>query len=330
MKEVKVSVIIPIYNTEKFLRKCVDSIINQTLQEIEIILINDGSTDNSHNICLEYTEKYPEKIRYVNNKNMGCSATRNLGIKLAQGEYIAFVDSDDYVDKDMYEKLYLKTIKNKLDIVMCGILYHNLIEKVNYSVSPTKVINYYEYYKDSILIASPVNKIFKKNLIKENEILFPTNTHQGEDLVFCFKCLYFTRNVDYINKNFYHYQLHGRNSVFNLERKKDIILSFNEIYNFLLKNKNHDKYLSEIFYNLLNIHVIRSMFFLLLNKNIVSKDNFKKYKNIYLCEILKIKYLKIKNYILIYFYYMIINFIKITNSYDILKKYFRKERIEEK
>ena len=90
INEIKVSVIVPIYNTEKFLRKCIESIINQTLHEIEIILINDGSTDNSHNICLEYVEKYPKKIRYINNKNIGCSATRNLGIELAKGRIYYF------------------------------------------------------------------------------------------------------------------------------------------------------------------------------------------------------------------------------------------------
>ena len=141
MNKIKVSVIVPIYNTEKFLRKCIESIVNQTLQEIEIILINDGSTDNSHNICLEYTEKYPEKIRYINNKNIGCSATRNLGIELANGEYIAFVDSDDYIEKEMYEEMYTKTLKEKSDIVICGF---------NYIFSDKKTLfipeNKYEYY----------------------------------------------------------------------------------------------------------------------------------------------------------------------------------------
>ena len=113
MKNIKISVIVPIYNTEKFLRKCIESILNQTLKEIEIILINDGSTDNSHLICLEYTEKYPEKIRYVNNKNIGCSTTRNLGIELAQGEYIAFVDSDDYIENTMYEEMFLMAEKEE-------------------------------------------------------------------------------------------------------------------------------------------------------------------------------------------------------------------------
>ena len=93
--EPKISVIVPIYNSEKYLKKCIDSILNQTLEDIEVILINDGSKDNSHSICLEYQEKFQEKIKYINNNNMGCSATRNLGIKEARGKYITFVDSDD-------------------------------------------------------------------------------------------------------------------------------------------------------------------------------------------------------------------------------------------
>lgn len=156
MNEIKVSVIVPIYNTEKFLRKCIESIVNQTLQEIEIILINDGSTDNSHNICLEYAEKYPEKIRYINNKNIGCSATRNLGIELAKGEYIAFVDSDDYIEKGMYKEMYEVTRNKNLDVVVSGIIYEDSFNKIQGISIPQNIKFYYDYFKVNNRLANPV------------------------------------------------------------------------------------------------------------------------------------------------------------------------------
>ena len=104
----KISVIVPIYNVEEYLEKCLDSLVNQTLKDIEIILINDGSPDNSEEIVNKYLKKYKEKIIYHKKENEGQGIARNYGINLAKGEFISFVDSDDYVDKTMFEKLYNK------------------------------------------------------------------------------------------------------------------------------------------------------------------------------------------------------------------------------
>lgn len=322
MNNIKVSVIVPIYNTEKFLKRCIDSILNQSLKELEIILVNDGSTDNSDKICLEYSEKY-ENIKYLNKLNTGCSDSRNTGIRMAAGEYIAFLDSDDYIEKDMYENLYNKAYVENMDIVMCGILYHDLLEKRNYSVSPQKIENYNEYFKYSILIASPCNKIFRKKLILENRILFPLNTHQGEDLVFCFKSLSFTNKVGYINKDYYHYQLHGNNAVHDLQKKKEMILSFNEIYNFLNTCSNtliDKRKLFKMFYNLLDQHVIKGLFIAMLNTKSVSETDYKKYSNIYLKEIKKIKYLRFKEKVLTFYYKNLVLIIRKFNLFFILRK----------
>ena len=115
----KVSVIVPVYNVEKYIDKCLESLVNQTLKDIEIIIVNDGSTDNSIKIVEEYKEKYKNKIIYLEKENGGLSDARNYGIQYAKGEYIAFLDSDDYVDRKMYEKLYNKAIENNSDIVEC-------------------------------------------------------------------------------------------------------------------------------------------------------------------------------------------------------------------
>ena len=118
--KIKVSVIVPVYNVEAYLDKCLNSLVNQTLKEIEIIVVNDGSKDNSEKIIEKYKEKYPEKIKYYKKENGGLSSARNYGLKYAIGEYVAFVDSDDYVDLKMYEKMInLANLENS-DIVVAA------------------------------------------------------------------------------------------------------------------------------------------------------------------------------------------------------------------
>ena len=113
MNNIKVSVIVPVYNCEKYLKKCLDSLVNQTLKDIEIICVNDGSTDNSGRILEEYTDS---RIKIITKENGGLSSARNAGIAVAKGEYLGFVDSDDWVDLDFYEKLY-NTAKNMILIL---------------------------------------------------------------------------------------------------------------------------------------------------------------------------------------------------------------------
>ena len=129
----KISVIVPIYNVEEYLEKCLDSLVNQTLKDIEIILINDGSPDNSEAIVKKYLKKYKEKIVYHKKKNEGQGIARNYGINLAKGDFISFVDSDDYIDLTMFEKLYNKAIEEKSDIVASVgfIEVKNEIETIN-------------------------------------------------------------------------------------------------------------------------------------------------------------------------------------------------------
>ena len=125
MKSVKVSVIVPVYNVEHCLPQCLDSLVNQTLQEIEILVINDGSPDNSHSIIDDYVSRYPDKIRSFLKENGGLSDARNYGIAKARGEYLAFVDSDDYVDMDMCEKMYARAVETDADIVCSPISYEH-------------------------------------------------------------------------------------------------------------------------------------------------------------------------------------------------------------
>ena len=140
MTEIKVSIIVPVYNVEKYLDRCIQSLVNQSLNNIEIILVDDGSLDNCPKICDEYARN-DSRIKVIHKKNAGLGYARNSGLEIASGEYVAFVDSDDYVDITMYEKLYNETIHNKYDIVYCGFV----VEKKDQST-------YIENAKDRILL----------------------------------------------------------------------------------------------------------------------------------------------------------------------------------
>lgn len=116
---IKVSIIVPVYNVENYVARCLDSLVNQTLKEIEIIIVNDGSTDGSGEICKKYAKRY-KNIKYIKQKNQGLSGARNTGIEVARGEYIGFVDSDDFVELDMFEFLYDNAKKHDVKIMACG------------------------------------------------------------------------------------------------------------------------------------------------------------------------------------------------------------------
>ena len=120
MDSPKVSVIVPVYNAEKYLRKCLDSLLHQTLQELEIVVINDGSVDNSPEILREYVEEYPDRFLYREQKNSGQAAARNRALSLCRGEYVGFLDADDFVRETMFERMYEKARETDADYVACG------------------------------------------------------------------------------------------------------------------------------------------------------------------------------------------------------------------
>ena len=137
----KVSVIVPVYNVEQYIEKCLENLVNQTLDDIEIIVVNDGSTDNSETIINKYLQKYSNKIKYLTKTNGGLSDARNYGMKYATGEYIAFLDSDDYADVTTYEKMYNKAIEENCDYVECNFIWEYENKQVNTYRSDTLIRN---------------------------------------------------------------------------------------------------------------------------------------------------------------------------------------------
>ena len=162
----KISVIIPVYNCEKFIEKCLQSLVNQTLTDIEIILVNDGSTDNSQKIIEKFSDT---RIKLINKKNGGQSSARNVGLDVANGEYIGFIDSDDWVDSDFFEKLYNTAKKYNADIAMTDFIRIGPTKyKKRLNISEEKI---YEKIENKIKIANALkegciwNKIYKKEIL---------------------------------------------------------------------------------------------------------------------------------------------------------------------
>ncbi len=195
----KVSVIVPVYNTEKYLIKCLDSLVKQTIKEIEILVIDDGSTDGSRRIIEEYQEKYPELIVPFYKENGGQASARNLGITHSTGEYIGFLDSDDFVRLDTFEKLYTKAISSDSDYIGCGytdIIYSGESEVVlrKLVINPICKTNREMFYD---AIVSPFINFYKGSILRTNQILFPEGVIY-EDTAFWVNAIPYLNKISYV------------------------------------------------------------------------------------------------------------------------------------
>ena len=204
----KVSVIIPIYNSEKTLKKCLDSIINQTVRADEIILIDDCSSDNSKDTCLEYKNKYSNIEVYFNHVNKGVAYSRNLGIEKSKNELILFIDSDDYVGEDYIEKLLLNS---DADFVTCGYNYQNSQyiwkEKIfrDELVSVETIRKKPSVYLGKYYFGAPWAKLYKKRIINDFHIRFDVSMKNGEDILFAFNYLEHVQTIRIVKKVSYFY-----------------------------------------------------------------------------------------------------------------------------
>ena len=242
----KVSVIVPVYNVCKYIKNCLDSLVNQTLEDIEIIIVNDGSKDKSEEIIQEYVKRY-SNIKYYKKTNGGQSSARNFGLKYAQGEYIGFVDGDDYVDVSMFEKMYNKAISNDYDLVVCNLNY-----VYDYDVVPTSS-NVKEDtidIKKTMLDIYPTawNKIYKKDFINKNNLRFKKGVW-FEDVEFIYRLLPFVKSIGVVKECFYEYvQREGAISKTYDERLYHYIDNFNGIVKYYKKNKLFKEYYNELEY----------------------------------------------------------------------------------
>lgn len=236
----KLSIIVPVYNVEKYLPKCLESLIKQTLKDIEIICVNDGSMDNSLAILKEFASK-DSRIRIINNQHQGVAKTRNTGIEQSTGEYIGFVDSDDYIDIDFFEKLYNSATKSNSDIAIASILKHKNffnIYNAKYTKEETAItiqdkIKLCEDKKHFFFYAW--NKIYHSGFIKENNIKF-SEGQIYEDVMFAIKALYYSNKIISVYGTKYHYIEH-ENSLTKYkdktgEKEQDLVKAYSELQEF--------------------------------------------------------------------------------------------------
>ena len=217
----KVSVIVPVFNTEKYLAKCLLSLIKQTLKNIEIIIVNDGSTDNSQLIIDEFQKK-DSRIKVIKQENQKQGAARNNGTKVATGEYIGYVDSDDWVDLDYFEKLYLSAKKYNSDIALAtNVRVHEYkIKKRLNIVREEFVIGLQEKFDIAKQVKNPcpTNKIYRLDMLKNHNIVWPEGVY-CEDKLFTVKAVYYANGIVTVPDVQYYYYKNPNSTVNNRSQK---------------------------------------------------------------------------------------------------------------
>lgn len=295
MEKIKITVIIPIYNSEKYLVRCLDSIINQSLKEIQIILINDGSNDKSGEICDQYC-RLDSRVNVIHKKNEGVSVARNIGIRLAKGEYIIFIDSDDWIEKEMLKRMLDVIEKENVDVVKCD---YKINSSNNHETKNKSNIEFGLYNKDKInneLLPSILNNklrtyvyllLIRKDIIYKNEIYFNENITMMEDFLFYLELLTNSNNWYVINDYLYHYfeNISGiTKSNRNNDKKINSVLNVYIESNKILKKTNGDIIIDNFRLNLVKLidtYFYRQSYKLKTKDNDNLYDFYKTYANNY-------------------------------------------------
>lgn len=215
LKKIKISIIIPVYNVEEYIEQCLKSVLDQTLQDIEIIIVNDGTKDNS----MKKIERYlnDSRIKVINKENGGLSSARNTGLKAAQGEYISFIDSDDFVEKTMMKDLYTSINNKNYDIAFSKVIeYDNKNNILNKRVDKNEFTS---FEKKGIYLIEEAgievwNKIYNRNFLLKNNLFFQEGIIHEDDL-FTRKCFFLAKKVKYVDKYHYYYRVNRDGSIMN-------------------------------------------------------------------------------------------------------------------
>lgn len=244
----KVSVVVPVYNVELYLERCLDSLVYQTLSDIEIVVVDDGSTDNSPNIINRYAKSFPNKVFAYTKKNGGLSDARNYGIERCHADFIGFVDSDDYVDLDMFEKMYNKAISNDFDVTVCDIrlVYENASKEISSRVD--KDLFTKDEIKKQMIDIYPAawNKLYKKKLFEK--VLFKKGIWY-EDVEFLYRLFPFINSIGTLKMPLINYaQRAGAISKTFDERLYNYVDNWNDIILYYKENNLYDDYVDELEY----------------------------------------------------------------------------------
>lgn len=279
-----ISVIVPVYNTEKYLDRCIQSILGQTYSNIELLLIDDGSMDSSGEICDKYAQQ-DSRVRVFHKENGGASAARNMGLDNARGLWIAFVDSDDWIDPEMYSEMYSLAVAESVDAVYCDIMFED--------VGAQSVYSYNNKFEDHQLMQrclvpihvqyfSMCNKLIAKRVFESNKIRAVEGANMWEDVELAIKVRYFVNSSKVINKPYYHYN--QANITSTTHSKRQILIDgqierVKQIEVFFVEQGAKSKY--KHFISLLKLHVKDPLFENGLYKqwlNVYTEANFDVWK----------------------------------------------------
>ena len=250
----KVSVIVPVYNVEKYITRCLTSLVNQTIDDLEIILVNDGSKDNSEQIIRQFKKDY-KNIIYVKKENGGLSSARNFGLIYATGEYVAFLDSDDYVDRAIYQKMYEKAKATNSDYVECDFIWkypdHEKID-LGFRYKDKK-----EMFEKARVVAW--NKLIKREIIIDNKLEFPVGLYY-EDIEFFYKLLPYINNFSFVEEPLIYY-VQRDNSIVNKQdsRTKQIFKVLENVIDYYKKIGLYSEYEKQIEYTYARILLCSSL-----------------------------------------------------------------------
>lgn len=226
MKNIKISVIIPVYNVEKYIIECIESIINQTFKDIEIIVVNDGTKDNSIKIVEEYLSD--KRIKIINKANGGLSSARNEGMKVAKGEYIYFIDSDDFINEDVLEVLYKNLESERFDIIFSNFSFYNdktkkeKKSKFNFPFKENINKGYYFLYNGEEI--NVWNRLYRREFLEKYNFRFIEEIIY-EDQDFGFKTILLAENIKYIENYGYKYRVGREGSIMSSQRKEKSLKS---------------------------------------------------------------------------------------------------------
>lgn len=254
-----ISIIVPVYKVEKYLQECVTSIQNQTYRNLEIILVDDGSPDKSGKLCNEYAKR-DSRIKVIHKVNGGLSSARNAGLKIAKGEYIGFVDSDDYIRKNMYEKLLDACIQNKTEIAACNYNYViNGNEKKEQEECKIQVLSATKFFEKLLVVGNRIemvawNKLYHKSVFEKNPLPFPEGKIY-EDLATMYKFVFSAEKVAWIDEGLYLYRRFRDGAITNINynsSKENDRLNFENNMVAFIKEKAPDIYDKAVVFKCIN------------------------------------------------------------------------------
>lgn len=249
-----ISVIVPVYNVDQYLNRSIDSILSQTYTDIEVLLVDDGSTDCSGKICDEYANK-DSRVRVFHKINEGVSSARNVGLDNAKGQWITFVDADDWIDKNMYQKLYNTAVSTQADIVLCSFYeYHGLgktflIEAISTESDKIEILRNY-----ILSFTSLCNMLVSRNLYVDNNLRIPKDINNCEDFWLTVRLFYYAKKIYSLHIPLYYYNRENVNSILNNpneERRNSEYLSYIDTINFFQSNGVLNLYEKEISWRIL-------------------------------------------------------------------------------